>query len=301
MVTDGARRAARAADPCPCGAGRAEAYALRPNADGVRCLTCGLLARRPLPSEAELRRHYRQRYWTRYADEQSGTARENVYRRALEWIERYRRPPGLLVDVGCGPGALLAQGRERHWRVSGLDPSFAAVLEARQRGLDAVEGTWPDSPLSGGSADVVTLVNVLDHLRDPLRALEEAGRVLKPGGLLYLRLPNGPLHARLSRLLERLGGDGLAVFHLYGFGPRALRHYLVLAGFSVLGVRAAPPSEGDAYGAATAGRAFIRHLLRQLSRLAHPVSRWTGLDRRGWGASLEALAVKDHQPREPAA
>ncbi|MGH7148030.1 MAG: class I SAM-dependent methyltransferase, partial [Nitrospiraceae bacterium] len=171
-----------------------------------------------MPSKKEEARLYGEDYWLWYRDEQVGAARGNVYKHAWSWLERLMPTTGILVDVGCGGGTLLALCRTRGWKGIGFDPSESAVAHARAMGLEAYPESWPPCPLADETADAVTFVNVLDHLLDPFRALQEAWRILKPGGLLYVRVPNGPIHVGLMRLLSAIRLDHLTVFHLFGFG-----------------------------------------------------------------------------------
>ncbi len=278
--------------PCPCGDDSASVVTLRVGQDVSCCCRCGLLARIPVPDHAALESWYRDEYLTRYAEEQAGTARRNLYLHALTWIEDAQSPPGTLVDVGCGMGAFLALSQERGWRAIGVDPSAAAVAHARASGLEAFEETWLHSRLPDGTIDVVTFVNVLDHLPNPFAALEKAWRVLKPGGLVYIRVPNAPLHAALTRALSWVGWDHLTVMHVFGFGRTALLHHLRRLGFSARALRTAPPSQGEAYGKEGEPKYTLRTRLRRVYQHAYHLLARAGLDRWGWGLSLEVIASK---------
>jgi SAM-dependent methyltransferase len=240
-----------------------------------------------MPEAGGLLRWYREHYWTQYAGEQRGAARENLYRHVMHSLSRRVPEPGTLIDVGCGLGALLAQARACGWKAIGFDPSPSAVAEARAQGLDARESAWPPSDLPDESADAVVFINVLDHLLNPFAALQEARRVLRAGGLVYVRVPNVPLHMTVSRVLSMIGVEDVTVMHLHGFGPRALRHHLLRLGFRRVVIRAAPPSQYDAY-ASTGFRAW----LKAVDGAAYQVSAITGLDRLAWGPSIEAIASK---------
>lgn len=277
---------------CPCGRETATLEMSGALKNVTRCQTCGLFARFPLPKEAELSAFYREHYGTRFPEEQLGLARRNLYEHALAWIRDVQPPPGRLIDVGCGGGALLELSQERGWQATGLDPSTSAVAQARAKGLDAYEAGWPESGLPDATADVVTFVNVLDLFLDPFAALHEAWRVLKPGGILYIRVPNAPIHALLTRLLSPLGCTHLTVLHLFGFGRAALHHHLSRLGFTAQVVRAAPPSQGEAYIKKGESTYFLRTLLKSLDRRTHQLLVRIGLDRLGWGLSLEARAAK---------
>jgi len=245
-----------------------------------------------MPPEDELIKWYQEDYWERYQDEQIGTARENIYLHALTWLRALAPHPGTLVDVGCGAGSLLALCPQWGWKGVGFDPSSAAVAYAQTRGLDVSRQSWPPCSLADETVDAVMFINVLDHLRAPFAALTETWRVLRPGGLLYIRVPNGPMHARLISLLSLIGLGHLAVIHLYAFGRPALLHHLPRLGFAVVTLRTAPPSQGDAYGQAGSLVAPLRRSLRRMNHLAHRLLAGVGLDRMAWGPSLEVMARK---------
>jgi 2-polyprenyl-3-methyl-5-hydroxy-6-metoxy-1,4-benzoquinol methylase len=105
--------------------------------------------------------------------------------RALDAI-----PAGTVLDVGCGRGDLGALLVGRGWRVTGIDPSEHACRVARRRGIDARRGTLDDVELEPGAFDAVVFQHSLEHTADPRGALVEVARVLKPGGLVLVTVPN---------------------------------------------------------------------------------------------------------------
>ena len=255
----------------------------------MECRRCGLLSRANQPSAGEAARWYREDYWAQYREEQQGTARDTVFEHVLEMLDAQRPSRGVLVDMGCGAGALLARANKAGWKGTGVDLSPEAVEAARARGVEAHAQDCLRCPLPDESADAVTLVNVLDHLPDPFVALDEARRLLKPAGLLYLRVPNAPV----QRLLASIPWvNRVAVFHLFGFGSRAFAHHLPRKGFAVVTIRTAPPSLGYAYDVPSSREgslwAWVKPVYRAVSRGLSLVK----LDRLAWGPSIEVVAVK---------
>lgn len=119
--------------------------------------------------------------WSFYVD---ATTRETLRRLRL-------RPHDQVLDVGCGTGALLAKLSLVHpaSRISGIDPVPEMLAIARHRLPTPVRlsNAWAeDLPFAAGQFDVVISCNMFHYLRQPVLALQEIQRVLRPGGRLLI-------------------------------------------------------------------------------------------------------------------
>jgi 2-polyprenyl-3-methyl-5-hydroxy-6-metoxy-1,4-benzoquinol methylase len=148
---------------------------------------------------------------------------------------------GRLVDLGCGPGWTLDAFRAAGFDARGVDGSSVAVEEARARGLDALLLDLEDADqgslrcATGDGFDAVLLLEVLEHLADPLAVLRKARGLLAPGGLMVVSLPNEiALPARLSILAGRLPFGGHDDPHVRHFDRRRARRLFADAGLRIL-------------------------------------------------------------------
>jgi SAM-dependent methyltransferase len=116
-----------------------------------------------------------------------------VRREVERWLDGLRPPGGArlrVLDAGCGTGGLLANLRTTAWR-AGVEISSHGIRLGRTRGRAAlVQGSVSSLPFADGSFDAVVSIDVLCHAGVEERlAIEEAARVLRPGGRLLVQVP----------------------------------------------------------------------------------------------------------------
>lgn len=122
----------------------------------------------------------------------------NEFRVALlaQWLAGELRG-ATVIDLGCGGGLLCAAVREMGARVLGFDLSLASLRSARaELGGTFVRADLRRVPLCAACADVVLLADVLEHVSEPAVALDEAARLLRPGGACYVSTINRTAKAR---------------------------------------------------------------------------------------------------------
>lgn len=195
-----------------------------------RCPACSLihLVRKTEEQDDPLS-YYRQNYYNDYADDQSERNRTHLNDHILDLIETNVNK-GRLLDIGCGCGFFLSTARDRGWDIRGVDPSEQSIAKARELvGEAASVGTLQDVN-ARSLFDVVTMINVLDHLKSPDNALARSWELLRSGGLLYLRFPNGIFHRSIIRMQAKITDkpilNRLLVFHEYAFTPPFIRKVL---------------------------------------------------------------------------
>ena len=153
-------------------------------------------------------------------------------RRRVDVVRRLTRP-GAVLDVGCGRGFTLHFLREAGYRPVGVELSPLAAAHARENlGLDVRTGDFLGQPFAVGEFEAVIFWHSLEHIAEPMRALDRAWEILRPGGLLVIAVPN------LASI--QASGTGREWFHLdvprhyVHFSARGLRDALLQRGFRII-------------------------------------------------------------------
>lgn len=151
---------------------------------------------------------------------------------------------GTLVDVACGPGTLIGLLPESLSCI-GVDISPAQILYAQKTYGTPNHRFQRMTPgrldLPAGSADVVTAVELIEHLEPPETAclLTEVRRILRPGGKIVVTTPNyGSLWPLVEFILNRTGRVSYQGQHVCKYFSRSLRRLLQSAGFKDVDVEA---------------------------------------------------------------
>jgi len=190
-----------------------------------RCQACTHMYVSPQPSQAVLDAYYAASYLPRTEDETvwEGT-RGSPYDAAARAIAERTPARGDLLDVGSGFGGFLARAGQDGWRLHGVDPSESAFRSCRRRfgkQMELHQGAFEHAQLQPESFDCITMLNVIEHVRQPKRLCEQAFVLLRPGGCLALRWPQRVLRGTLSA----------APAHLHGFTGRSITRMLELVGY----------------------------------------------------------------------
>lgn len=236
-----------AGSPCPvCGEEKPRFIIADGDSSLYRCRRCAFLFVLPRPSTDDLKALYTDEYFA--GDDMAAATlafRTPVFQQCLETLLHLFPRRGRLLDVGCWTGDFVEAANHAGFPASGIELSTkAARFAANVRKLDVRCCTLSTAPFAAGSFDVVTMLDVLEHLLDPVAELEYARALLKPAGVIVVRVPNTVFHlakTRVCRLLK-VSDIGLQTrYHLNHFTPRTLRSTLQRAGFELLALQVGAP------------------------------------------------------------
>jgi 2-polyprenyl-3-methyl-5-hydroxy-6-metoxy-1,4-benzoquinol methylase len=143
-----------------------------------------------------------------------------------------REGPGRrALDLGCSSGSLLLQLRDQGWDAQGVEIAASPARAAKELGFTVHVGTLESSNFEDGQFDVVFAMMVIEHVPDPVATLREIRRILIPGGLLVMSVPNFGCWERL--VFGRFWRGLELPRHLQHFTRRSLRQLAQLTDFHV--------------------------------------------------------------------
>lgn len=231
--------------------------------DLVCCEGCGLVITSPRPTPDEIGSYYPAGYYAHVRH--SARRRDRWIARLKAYRGRYPSADGLvarvawgalaralgplfltqlpyagkgrrLLDVGCGVGDALGWAADHGWEAHGVELDAEAVSIARARGLSNVrQGTLDEQAYPPEFFDTITLYQALEHVYSPRATLVECRRILRPGGRVFVSLPN---FASIPRAAFGERWNGMQIpLHLYHFDARTLERLAGECGLQVEEVR----------------------------------------------------------------
>ncbi len=161
----------------------------------VRCTNCGFVF--AVDSELDQLTPLYEALEDR-AYEQGEDFRALQMRWLLEHCRRARPEARTLLDVGAAAGLLVREAGGLGIDSVGVEPSHSLATAARSSGAEVFQGTLPHPALARRDFDIVTCIDVVEHVADPVGLLKDAVRTLAPSGILAIVTPDvGSLAARL--------------------------------------------------------------------------------------------------------
>jgi SAM-dependent methyltransferase len=138
---------------------------------------------------------------------------------------------GRALDIGCGSGVFLSVLKRYGWEVEGVELKDVAAKVAKEKNdINVFVGNLIEARFEESTFDFVSFNHSLEHIPNIVEILAEVKRILKPGGIIYIEVPN------VASLSQRISGEYWlhwdAPRHLYSFSPSTLKKLMIKVGFS---------------------------------------------------------------------
>ncbi|MFA5147261.1 MAG: class I SAM-dependent methyltransferase [Candidatus Omnitrophota bacterium] len=223
--------------PCPlCGMTESETIFVKSGFPHVSCRSCGLVYVNPILNGEEY-----SKLWTmedsweavlESAEQVRMQTLEAAY--SLDIAELYMKGKGRIsvCDVGCGPGTLLTEAARRGYYAFGVEPNTKCHGLLDKKGIAYTKEFFPLKAGIKERFDCIFLLNALEHMHDPVRIVEEAKKLLKPSGLIYISVPC--IDALVNRVMHEKAGVFGGHSHIQFFSIKTLSMLLDKTGFEML-------------------------------------------------------------------
>jgi 2-polyprenyl-3-methyl-5-hydroxy-6-metoxy-1,4-benzoquinol methylase/transcription elongation factor Elf1 len=206
--------------------------------DIVICGNCDLEFTNPRPAANEIGYYYESQDYVSHTDQAAPGMVNRLYREVRKTTLKQKRnmiedlhPIGSLLDIGCGTGAFAGNMQAAGWRVKAVEPDREAAAKASFiQQLEVYEESWLERTQE--TFDVVTMWHVLEHVHGLEQRFKQLRKLVKPGGLLIIAVPNP--HSIDARHYGAQWAARDLPRHLYHFPPSMLRKRVVAEGFTVV-------------------------------------------------------------------
>ena len=105
------------------------------------------------------------------------------FSKELDKIEKIKKSPGKILDIGSGPGTIVMLAKKRGWDGVGIDIASWCKEAGEKIGVDVLIGDINEGFLASESFDVCFSFSAIEHFYNPLKTMKEIYRCLKPGGV----------------------------------------------------------------------------------------------------------------------
>ncbi len=165
--------------------------------DFSKCSSCSFVFSNPRMDEKSLIEFYSKIEDSEYTDEWEG--REKNFRTIIKRLEKIETGGKMLLDIGAASGIFVKLAIEKGYNATGIEPSTQLVNEANEKfGVKIIKGTIEDFE-AREQYDIVTLLDLIEHVNDPESFLKKVSPLIKKGGVLVIVTPD--INSIATRLL----------------------------------------------------------------------------------------------------
>lgn len=203
------------------------------------CRNCTQRFTQNIPGPQEIGRYYQSENYISHSDTSKGLI-NNLYHKVRKRTLLQKRKlienttgkkAGNILDVGCGTGAFLHTMKNAKWNITGLEPDETARAKAVELYGLHLEKTEEFYLLPAQTFDAITMWHVLEHVHELHEYMEQLKKLLKPGGKLFIAVPNYTSYD--AGVYQEFWAAYDVPRHLYHFSPKSMQTLLHSHGMTV--------------------------------------------------------------------
>lgn len=218
---------------------------LTENYEVVQCTECQFYYVKPeiKINEAGWRYLYNDEYFNDYTTWHERSRRKDRQQRIKKLERLLKNKVENFLDIGCGEGLMLVEGLNSGWNVFGVDIADNRIEIAKKKEIKFEKTDLLNAKLPENYFDCVYCDSVLEHILNPMEYLLEINRILKPGGIVYIGVPNEDyLLNDMKKIFNNLSGNKsvsaklkpfVSPYHIGGFNKNSLKYALSNSSFKI--------------------------------------------------------------------
>jgi SAM-dependent methyltransferase len=258
----------------------------------ARCTQCGFAQPERLPSLPGFFDRMYAQCWSEewIAGEYDATYKDLIFTTILKELDLRigARAPRTLLDIGAHAGRFLSLARRAGWAVEGIELNPRTAEYARRRTGATVHRLNAQALAADGRRyGAVTLIDVLEHIPQPVDLLKTVASLLESGGCAAVKVPSGPGQALKERTLALLTKRRISLadnlVHVNHFSPRSLALAFDRAGLVEIAVGAGAPELPPASDASGSLSNAVRRITYAAARLPGAVRTPLALNLQAYG------------------
>lgn len=222
----------------------------------LKCSECGVIYQFPQIDRRQHLNNMQEYFLTFDPFLRVASSKEILYRRFLNKVKSLKKRDSKILDIGCGVGYFLSLAKKDGWDAYGVEfvPDLAKKATDNY-GLKVKNSTFEEVFFPDNYFDIITLWNVFEDFLNPGDALFKIKKILKPGGILFLRITNATYHSLIYKLNRHLKtrsfiktlSEQRYVFHVFNYSSKTLRLLLSKFGFDNIKIKNSIAMAGDPY------------------------------------------------------
>ena len=179
----------------------------------IDCDKCQFIHVMPLPSELELSKLYKRKYYTKVKPNYIKKYQKEIdywnliFDEKLDFLEtKIKTQTRSIFDIGSGSGYFLLRAKEKGWAVDGVEPNLIAADHSRKIGVPVINDFFGNVNIhTMKKFNAINLFDVLEHVHNPIEVLENCYKLLKPKGIIVIEVPNdyNPLQKIVQNTLKK--------------------------------------------------------------------------------------------------
>jgi 2-polyprenyl-3-methyl-5-hydroxy-6-metoxy-1,4-benzoquinol methylase len=231
-----------------------------------QCKECGFLFTNPRPLSADLGKYYQSSEYISHSN-----AKRGIFNQVYQLIRRYTLSKKFhlikkyakgnhILDVGCATGEFLNYMKSKGWNTTGVEPDEQVRQIAKETYHLNIYDESQVPIMKDESFDVITLWHVLEHVADLSGRMKDLNRILKPGGILIIAVPNS--NSPDADIYKENWAAYDVPRHLYHFSEKSMKMLLDKFSFSNIEVL---PMKFDSYYVSLLSEKYIHGKMRWIN------------------------------------